>query len=149
MRREPVHRVYPWWPEDGDAWLHPDDVRLARRLIPSTRVFRDLGRDGAFQVLSYGKLRLRVRPTLRQAVHGDGFELGDRVEVCSHLGKNRPIVATISEMRWSARYRLIHYRLRSRNMTLARRYTAEDLRPVERMAAAAPITFRAATLRKS
>jgi hypothetical protein len=132
MRREPAYRVYPWWPEDGDAWIHPDDVRLARRLIPSTRVFRRVGREGPYLVLSYGRLRLRVKPTLRQTVRGDGLDLGDRVEVCSRMGKNRPLVATIGDMRWNARDRVIHYRLRSRNMTLARRYTAEDLRPVGR-----------------
>ena len=132
MRNEPLYRIYPWWPHDGDAWVHPEDVGLARRLIPSMRVFRYCGREGSYLVLSYGKHRLRVKPTLRQAIPGDGFDLGDRVEVCSRMGKNRPLVATIGEMRWNARYGAIQYRLRSRNMTLARRYTAEDLRPVVR-----------------
>jgi len=129
MRSEPAYRVYPWWPENGDSWVHPDDVRLARRLIPSTRVFRRAGREGDYLVLSYGKWRLRVKPTLRQAIPGDGFNLGDRVEVCSRMGKNRAMVATIGGMYWNARYRAIEYRLRRRDMTLARRYTAEDLRP--------------------
>ncbi|HEY1597962.1 MAG TPA: hypothetical protein VGG64_00060 [Pirellulales bacterium] len=132
MRSEPPYRVYPWWPEDGNAWIHPDDVRLARRLIPSNRVFRRVGREGPYLVLSYGKLRLRVKPTLRQAIDGDGFDLGDTVEVCSLVGKNRPLVATIRDMHWNARSRAIQYRLCRRNMTLARRYMAEDLRPVAR-----------------
>jgi len=132
MRTEPTYRVYPWWPADGDAWVHPDDVRLARRLIPSTRVFRRVGREGAYLVLSYGKHRLRVKPTLRKAVPGDGLDVGDRVEVCSHNGRNRPLVGTIGDMRWNARYGVIQYRVRSRNMTLARRYTIDDLRPVGR-----------------
>jgi hypothetical protein len=132
MRRKPTYRVYPWWPDDGDGWVHPDDVRLARRLIPGTRVYRYVGREGPYTLLSYGKIRLRVKPTLRQDVPGDGLDLGDRVEVCSRMGKNRPLVATISDMRWNARYRVIQYRLRSRNMTLARRYMADDLRPVDR-----------------
>src|SRR5262249_17376172 len=130
VRREPDYRVFPWWPADGDAWVHPNDVRLARRLIPSTRIFRHVGREGAYLVPSYGRLRLRVKPILRQTVAGDGFNLGDRVEVCSKMGKNRPLVATIADMRWNARYGVIHYRLRSRNMTLARRYTADDIRPI-------------------
>ena len=130
MRSEPLYRVYPWWPEDGNAWVHPDDVRLARRLIPSSRVFRCAGREGSYLVLSYGALRLRVKPTLRQAIEGDGFDLGDLVEVCSRVGQNRPLVATIGDMHWNARARVIHYRLRRRNMMLARRYTAGDLRPV-------------------
>jgi hypothetical protein len=130
MRAEPEYRVYPRWPEDGEAWIHPEDVRLARRLIPGTRVFRYRGREGSYLILTYGKHRLRVKPTLRQAIPGDGFDLGDCVEVCSKMGKNRPLVATIGDMRWSARYGMIQYRLRSRNMMLARRYTADDLRPL-------------------
>ncbi|HVU88110.1 MAG TPA: hypothetical protein VHD36_12395 [Pirellulales bacterium] len=131
MRTELAYRVYSRWPENGDGWIHPADIRLARRLIPSTRVFRYDGREGPYLLLSYGKHRLRVRPTMRQAIRGDGFDLGDQVEVCSKLGKNRPFVATISEMRWNARYRVIHYQLRRRNMTLARPYTADDFRAVD------------------
>ncbi len=129
MRAELAYRVYPRWPENGDAWIHPADVRLARTLIPSARVFRYDGREGLYLVLTYGVHRLRVKPTMRQAIRGDGFDLGDSVEVCSKLGKNRPFVATISEMHWNDRYRVIHYRLRRRDMTLARRYTAADIRP--------------------
>lgn len=132
MRTEPAYLVYPRWPEDGDAWVHPQDVRLARRLIPSTRVFRRVGREGSYLVLAYGPLRLRVKPAMRQALPGDGFNLGDQVEVCSQLGKNRAMVATIDEMHWNARCGVIQYRLRRREMTLARRYTAADLRPVAR-----------------
>lgn len=130
MRAEPPYRVYPWWPENGDAWVHPEDVRLVRRLIPSTRVFRAAGREGAYLVLTYGALRFRVKPTLRHAIPGDGYELGDQVEVCSKMGKNRALVATIRDMRWNARQGVIHYRLSRRDMTLARYYTAADLRPV-------------------
>lgn len=130
MRTEPNYRVYSRWPEDGDAWIHPADVRLVRRLIPSARVFRYDGREGKFLVLKYGRFRVRVLPSLREAIRGDGFDLGDQVEVCSRMGKNRPFVATISEMHWNAHHRVIHYRLRRRNMTLARPYTAEDFRAV-------------------
>ena|SRR5437868_310319 len=130
MRTEPAYRVYPWWPEDGNDWVHPEDVRLVRRMIPSPRVFRYVGREGSYLVLTYGKHRLRVKPTLRQALAGDGFNVGDQVEVCSRMGKNRPIVATIRDMLWNPGRGVIQYRLRRRGMVLERRYTADDLRPV-------------------
>jgi hypothetical protein len=130
MRTEPAYLVYPWWPENGDDWVHPSDVRLARSLIPGTRVFRRLGREGAYVVLGYGVQRLRVKPTMRQAIAGDGYDIGNRVEVCSRLGKNRPFVATVREMDWNAHFGVIQYRLERRAMILARRYTAADLRPV-------------------
>ena len=100
------------------------------KLIPSTRVFRRTGREGAYVVLRYGDNRLRVKPTLQHALVGDGFDLGDQVEVCSQMGKNRPFLATICEMDWNAHFRVIYYRLRRREMTLGRRYTAADFRRV-------------------
>ena len=86
-----------------------------RKLIPSTRVFRRTGREGAYVVLRYGDNRLPVKPTLQHALVGDGFDLGDQVEVCSQMGKNRPFLATICEMDWNAHFRVIYYRLRRRD----------------------------------
>lgn len=132
MRSELPYCVFPRWPQDDDAWIHPDDVPLVRRLIPGTRVFRRAGQEGAYFVLRYGKLRLRVRAAMHLALRGDGLDVGDLVEVCSQVGKNRALVATIGDMHWSARYGTIEYRLRRRAMTLARRYHAGDLRLVTR-----------------
>ena len=30
LKTDPKYGVYPWWPEDGNDWLHPDDVATAR-----------------------------------------------------------------------------------------------------------------------
>ncbi len=132
MRSELPYCVFPRWPQDDDAWIHPDDVPAVRRLIPGTRVFRRGGQEGQYFVLRYGKLRLRIHSAMHVALSGDGLNVGDLVEVCSQVGKNRPMMAMIAEMHWSARYGAIEYRLRRRAMTLARRYTAGDLRLVTR-----------------
>ncbi|MBI2825104.1 MAG: hypothetical protein HYX69_10500 [Planctomycetia bacterium] len=126
------YRIYPWWPQNGNAWVHPDDVKLARRLIPSSRMFRSEGREGSYLVLGYGPYRIRVRPALRQLVRGDGFNVGDQVEVCSHRGRNRAMIATIREMRYDNRKRAVRYSLRVRGKPVARTYTAGDLRKIER-----------------
>ena len=83
MKTDPKYGYYPWWPEDGDAWLHPEDVELGRSLIPSYRIFRRDGSEGPFGWLHYGEVRLRVKPTLWKEVSPEGFEIGDWVEVLS------------------------------------------------------------------
>ena len=38
LKTDPKYGHYPWWPEDGDQWVHPEDIELARSMIPSPRV---------------------------------------------------------------------------------------------------------------
>ena len=54
MKVDPKYGYYPWWPEDGNDWVHPEDVELARQMIPSPRVFRRDGEQGPFVILHYG-----------------------------------------------------------------------------------------------
>ncbi|MCG8450572.1 MAG: hypothetical protein MI725_13470 [Pirellulales bacterium] len=131
MKEQPRYGYYPWWPEDGNDWLHPEDVELARQIIPSTRVFRREGQQGPFDVLHYGDLRLRVLHTLWQEITSEGFEIGDWVEILSRGRRNTPRTATIREMRWDKRGRKLHYQVLENDQPIARSYTAEDLRHVE------------------
>ena len=131
LKNEPRHGYYPWWPEDGNDWLYPDDIELARQLIPSMRVFRREGEQAPYVVLHYGELRLRVLRTLWQEVSSDGFELGDWVEVLTRGGQNAPRTATIREMVWDERARALSYQLLDNGQPIAKFYTAEDLRHVE------------------
>ncbi|MEQ8837344.1 MAG: hypothetical protein RID07_11120, partial [Lacipirellulaceae bacterium] len=73
-REEPRYGYYPWWPEDGNAWLHPEEVELARSLIPSNRVFRREQKPGEFDLLVYGNHTLRVRHVLWKEVQSEGYE---------------------------------------------------------------------------
>lgn len=131
MKTDPRYGYYPWWPEDGNDWLHPEDVELARRLIPSTRIFRRDGERGQFVVLHYGDLCLRVRRTLWQEVDSEGFELGDWVEVLSRGYRNTPRTGTIREMLWDGPSRGIRYQVLENDQPIAKLYSAEDLRHVE------------------
>ena len=105
LNDEPRYGYYPWWPENGNDWVYPEDVQLARQLIPSTRVFRRAGEQGPFVVLHYGDVKLRVLRTLWQEVKIEGFEMGDWVEVLSRCGHNEPRTGTIREMVWNERAR--------------------------------------------
>lgn len=128
---EPRYGYYPWWPEDGNEWLHPEDVDLARSMIPSQRVFRREGEQGPFVLLTYGEVRLRVKRTLWQEVDGEGFELGDWVEVLSRCRQNEPRTGTIREMVWDERARALRYQILDSGKPIANFYSAEDIRHVE------------------
>jgi len=128
---EPRFGYYPWWPEDGDEWLHPEDVELARDLIPSMRVFRRQGEQEPYVLLTYGDLKLRVKRTLWQEISSEGFEIGDWVEVLSRCGQNEPRTGTIREMVWDERARAPRYQLLDNGKPLPKSYAADDLRHVE------------------
>jgi hypothetical protein len=131
MKTDPKYGHYPWWPENGDEWLHPEDVALARQTIPGARVFRRDGEQGDFIILHYGDLRLRVKRTLWQEVDSEGFEIGDWVEVLSRSRRNTPHTGFIREMRWSTTKRCLQYNITEADQPIPNDYVAEDLRHVE------------------
>ncbi|MEM8944814.1 MAG: hypothetical protein AAGD11_06485 [Planctomycetota bacterium] len=131
LKLEPRYGYYPWWPEDGDDWLHPEDIERARQTIPSYRVFRRDGEVGPFVMLYYGKLQLRVRRTLWQEVETEGFELGDWVEVLSRLGQNEFRTGTIREMIWDAHAGALRYQILDNGRPIPNLYSADDLRHVD------------------
>lgn len=131
MRQHADYVMYPWWPVDGNAWIHPEDVPLARRLIPGRRIFRVCGQRGAFYLLAYGSLRLRVRPAMWLPLRGDGLNVGDQVEVRSRRGRRRPRLGVIREMLWNPYRGRIEYKLERRGMQLASSFTVEDLQVID------------------
>lgn len=131
LKTDPKWGYFPWWPEDGDAWVHPDDVSLARAMIPSQRVFRREGTTGEYVVMHYGDVRLRVRPTLWQEVPHEGFDLGDWVEVLSRGMRNEPRVGVIREMLWDERAGAMRYQIADAGQPIEHFYAREDLRRVE------------------
>ncbi len=145
LKTDPKYGFYPWWPEDGDAWVHPEDVAAARHTIPSPRVFRRDGEHGPFVTLHYGQLQLRVKPTMWQEVPWEGYDVGDWVEVLSRGQKNTPRTGVIREMEWEPRSRSMRFYIDEAGHPVPNAYAAEDLRHVEPVlpvgdpAAAAPV----------
>jgi hypothetical protein len=125
------HGVYLWWPERGEAMFHPDDVDLARKLIPSRRVFRRETFLDGYVVLAYGTHRLRLQPTLFLPAQSDGFEIGDPVQVLSRCGKNWPLIGRVAQMLWHVRGKRNEYLVRHVDRVLPRLYSAADLEPIE------------------
>ncbi len=131
LKTDPKFGYFPWWPEDGDDWVHPDDVAAARHMIPSGRVFRRDGAEGDYVVLHYGATRLRVRRTLWQEVEPEGLEIGDWVEVLTRGMRNEPRTGTIREMLWDDRRERMRYQILENGQPIEQLYTRDDLQKVD------------------
>lgn len=131
LKTDPKYGCFPWWPENGNDWVHPEDVDLARSLIPSGRVFRRDGAAGDFLLMHYGDTTLRVRRTLWQEVESEGFELGDWVEVLSRGLRNEPRTGTIRDVIWDDRAGVIRYYITANGVPINDAYTREDLEHVD------------------
>jgi hypothetical protein len=130
LKTDPKYGYYPCWPEDGDDWIHPEDVPLAQSLIPSGRVFRRDGEQRDLIVLHYGDRKLRVRRTLWQEVESEGFEIGDLVEVVPRGMQNAPRTGTIREMLWDEDAGGLRYQIDEAGVPLEILYSRDDLQPV-------------------
>lgn len=131
LKTEPKYGCFPWWPENGNDWVHPDDVARARAMIPSGRVFRRDGAEGGYLLMHYGETTLRVRRTLWQEVEPEGFELGDWVEVLSRGMRNEPHTGTIRDVLWDERAGCLYYLISENDVPINDRYTRDDLQHVE------------------
>ena len=131
LKTDPKYGYFPWWPEDGDEWVHPEDVATARAMIPSGRIFRRDGMRGSFAVFRYGDVALRVRPRLWQEVAHEGLEIGDWVEVLSCGMLNAPRVGIVRETLWDEDARAIRYQISENGTPLEQLYSREDLQLTE------------------
>lgn len=122
--------VYLYWPTDGEGWIHPDDIAVAKQLIPSSRVFHRLRWDGEFYHLRYGQLVIRVRPSLWLPVLDNDLEVGQQVEVLSRLHLNDPGIFRIADIRVAAESNVCEYSLHGTLLKLEKRFRREDLRPL-------------------
>lgn len=142
LKTDPKHGYFPWWPEDGDDWVHPEDVATARSMIPSPRIWRRDGEvptpggDGStsasYVVMHYGETRLRVKRTLWCEAPYEGLDLGDWVEVRTRGLTNEPHTGTVRDRHWDEHAGVVRYLLTRANGTLLdRSYEAIDLKHIE------------------
>jgi hypothetical protein len=131
LKTDPKYGYFPWWPEDGDDWIHPEDVATARSMIPSNRVFRRDGSRGEYLLMHYGDTTLRVKRTLWQEVPAADFQIGDWVEVLSRGMRNEARTGTIREVLWDERARETQYQIYENDQPIADLYRREDLSRVE------------------
>lgn len=130
----PDYGCFQRWPQDGQGWIHPHDVPTVSRLLPSERVFRRVGFDGAYYHYRYGNARFRLRPVLWLTVKPEGFDVGDLVETVG-LGFERELfVAEICGMYFVARKGRIAYRLRRAGTIMRGLFLSDQLRQLTQKA---------------
>ncbi len=126
----PDFGVYLAWPAPGLGWVHPDDVGLAERWIPSPRVFERCRFDGEYYHLRYGEATIRVRPTMWTGVSEIDVQVGDQVELLSQFGRQDPCVAWVEDIHCLRAEGQIQYWLRRGQMTLPQSFQRSDFRPI-------------------
>ncbi|GAB5403802.1 MAG: hypothetical protein Aurels2KO_20330 [Aureliella sp.] len=122
--------VYLRWPEDGNEWIHPEDVTLATQLIPSRRVFKRTKWDSGFYHLLYGEHFLRVRPSMWTQVPGVDLELGQQVELLAQFGKHDPGVFRIEDILYDNEKHRIEFALNRGEIVLESLFSRSDIKPV-------------------
>ena len=124
----PDYGCIPRWPQDGQGFIHPDDVPIATRCFPSERVFRRDSFDGVYYHYSYGSLRFRLRPSMWLKVIPDGLDIGDQIETVGASLERELFVAQVWGMYFVQSKGCILYRLRRGDTHVPRLYTAKNLR---------------------
>lgn len=142
LKADPKYGYFPWWPEDGDAWVHPEDVATARAMIPSNRVFCRDGMSGQYHVIRYGDITLRVRQKMWQEVEAEGLAIGDWVEVQTRGMRNAPRTGLIREMLWEEQAKELRYQLSEAGKPIEKLFAREDLKRVEPPKPSEPIVVR-------
>ena len=124
---EALYGVFLRWPEDGEDWVHPLDIGVARHLLPGNRIFRREQWNSDYYQYHYGKLSFRAKPKLWMLLEHEGFDIDDFVEVKSMMGKNWKVTAKIVDVFWDAYHREIEYSVEGYGRGIQRRFLAGDL----------------------
>lgn len=124
----PDYGCIPRWPQNGQGFIHPDDVAIATQCFPSERVFRRHAFDGVYYHYNYGELSFRLRPCMWLPVRSDGIDIGDTVETTGVGLESELFIAQIWGMHFVRRKGCILYRLRRRDKLVSNLFHAGQLR---------------------
>ena len=131
VKVQPKSGVFLWWPGPVEEWAHPEDHEIAAEVIPSDRIFRREELQNGYFKISYGDMQLRIKPIIWLEVSSEGYAIGDEIEVKSNLGRNRPFVASIVEIRWDQKNRRTLYRIEKHGQPLVRDYLSHEFQMVK------------------
>lgn len=134
----PDYGYFPRWPQDGQGWIHPDDVPLVTRLVPSERVFKRVSFDETYYHYRYGRHRFRLRPAMWLKVKYEGFDLGDAVETTGLSLERELFVADVVGMYFVKRKGRLAYRLRRAGQLVPGLFLAEQMRLLKDKATVRP-----------
>jgi len=129
------------WPLSGEDWIAETDRFIAKRLIPSSRIFmRQAELLDGWNVYVYGRIRFRAGPVNWFPVSQPVFYRGDHVQIKSSMNQRRPAVAVIREVLWNRHRRHIEYKLVIAGARQPRGYTADELQLLAPLGENLPVT---------
>lgn len=122
---------YPSWPGKDEEWIFVDDRPVAKRLIPSRRVFRRERWDGSYYWLYYGPRSVRVQPTMWVRCPSCDLEVGEQVELLQMSGENDAGIYRIREITLSKTGDACEFWLRRGEMPIEKSFPRTHLRPLK------------------
>ena len=60
---------YPWFPEDGDHFISPDDLKEFKKLVPYGKIFQCMNDNGKYVTLKHKKMTFKVRRSLYKIIN--------------------------------------------------------------------------------
>ncbi|TWT81773.1 hypothetical protein CA13_32260 [Planctomycetes bacterium CA13] len=124
----PDYGCFPRWPENGHDFIHPEDLKIVSRRIPSERVFRRDSFDGTYYLYRYGSTQFRMKPCMWLKVQPDGIDVGDTVETIGVAMERDLFVAEVYGMYYVRRKGCILYRLRRGEIVVPNLFTANSMK---------------------
>jgi hypothetical protein len=124
----PDYGCFARWPRDGQSWIHPEDVAIVTRVIPSDRIFKRVSFDQTYDHYRYGKIRFRLRPAMWSKIEFEGFDIGDAVETIGRGLERELFIGEISGMYFLKRKGQVAYRLRHNSNTVPGLFLANQMR---------------------
>ncbi len=116
--------LYPWFQEQGEARIHPEDLQAFKNLKPYGKVFEQIGSIEEYIVLQYNKIKYRVKKDLFTVLPiSPVFTFGDRVEDINHPDR----VGTICDIEWHHKDKQFIYFIEINEKKSSKRYYDRDL----------------------
>lgn len=127
----PDYGIIIRWPEDGQDFIHPSDLQVALKCIPSERLLRRESFDGEYYRYRYGKATFRLRPIMWRTIAHEGIDVGDEVEIIGLGMEREKFVAHVWGMHYIRRRSQIVYRLRRADRVMQKLYTIDQMRLIK------------------
>jgi hypothetical protein len=117
--------VFPWNPEHGHQHIHPDDLAIAQKCLPTLVVFQCVAESEVYITLKYKHIILRVKPELYQVVDEPIVGVGGSVSIL--VGSAQCKKGTVEHLTWHFKDHAIMYTLSVDGKVRSRRYVGSDL----------------------
>lgn len=117
--------LYPWFDEDSDELVHPNDIESFKALKPYGKVFNCISKENDYIVLSYADRQFRVKPELYKVVKSPSYKYNENVII---VGKGEE--GKVIEINWHHGKAEEFYSLAIKEKRSSKRYFVSDLEKI-------------------